>query len=188
MLPAALWLAYALPAYVLWTLIFPIRYGFWPFAGRFPPANAYESTDAALCLSCVAYTAWIVLGPTPDPARIISAPAGVGFWSLGVLLRWWAIFTLGPHWRIGQDDADPRAEFVARGPYRLIHHPINLALILIAIGQALMTTLDARSLFLLTISVAYFLIQGRAEERRWRARTAQAPGPKAETSDPGRRT
>ena len=27
MLPAALWLVYALPAYVLWTLLFPLRYG-----------------------------------------------------------------------------------------------------------------------------------------------------------------
>ncbi len=168
MLPAALWLLYALPAYVLWTLLFPLRYGFWPVAGRFPPRNLYAWVDSTLGLTLIGYSAWIVVGPASDPAKVISVPAGICFWSAGALLRLWAVVTLGEHWRIGQNDSDRRARFVATGPYRLIHHPINAAFILVAIGQALMTGLDARAMLLLVVSVGYFLIQGKAEERRWR--------------------
>lgn len=169
MLPAALWLVYALPAYVLWTLLFPLRYGFWPVKGRYPPRKFYEWVDFGLCLTLIGYSVWIVLGPAPDPARVISVPAGVCFWAMGALLRLWAVVTLGEHWRIGQDESDERSQFVATGPYRLIHHPINAALIIVAVGQALMTGLDARALLLLTVSVLYFLIQGRAEDRRWKS-------------------
>ena len=170
MLPAALWLVYALPAYVLWTLLFPLRYGFWPVVGRFPPRNLYAWVDFALGLTLIGYSGWIVLGPAPDPAKVISIQAGICFWGAGALLRLWAVVTLGEHWRIGQDESDERAQFVATGPYRLIHHPINAALILVAGGQALMTGLDARAMLLLVVSVAYFLIQGRAEEKRWKAK------------------
>ena len=175
MLPAVFWLIYAVPAYVLWTLAFPLRYGFWPVAGRFPPRNLYASVDLLLGLVLIGYSVWIVFGPLPDPARVISARAGICIWSAGVLLRGWAVFTLGPHWRIGQDESDTRAEFVATGPYRIVHHPINAALILVAIGQSLMTGLDARALFLLCASVLYFLVQGRAEDARWASRKKQSP-------------
>jgi protein-S-isoprenylcysteine O-methyltransferase Ste14 len=178
--PAAFWLFYALPAYVLWTLAFPLRYGFWPVAGRFPPRNRYAFVDFLLGLVLVAYSIWIVLGPRPDPARIISVPAGVCIYAAGVLLRWWAVFTLGPHWRIGHDERDARAEFVQTGPYRFVHHPINAALILVAIGQALMTGLDARALTLLSASVIYFIIQGRAEDKLWKNRNAQNKPPDSE--------
>jgi protein-S-isoprenylcysteine O-methyltransferase Ste14 len=174
MLPAAFWLVYAVPAYVLWTLVFPLRYGFWPVAGRFPPRNLYAWVDFILGLTLIGYSAWVVLGPAPDPARVISVPAGICFWAAGVILRWWAVATLGPHWRIGQDESDTRAEFVATGPYRLIHHPINAALILVAIGQALMTGVDAGAIALLAVSVLYFLVQGRAEEASWKKRQSQA--------------
>ncbi len=174
MLPAAFWLVYAIPAYVLWTLAFPLRYGFWPVAGRFPPRNLYASVDFLLGMVLIGYSVWIVFGPSPDPARIISVPAGICIWSVGVLLRLWAVVTLGRHWRIGQDETDERAEFVATGPYRIVHHPINAALILVAIGQSLMTGLDARALFLLVASVLYFLVQGRAEDAIWKKRRAQS--------------
>ena len=166
MLPAALWLIYALPAYVLWTLLFPLRYGFWPVAERFPPRSLYGWMDFLLGLVLLAYSAWIVLGPRPGPP--ISFGAGIAVWAAGASLRLWAVVALGPNWRIGQNDDDERAEFVATGPYRFLHHPINLGLILVAIGQALLTGLDARALMLLSTSVIYFLVQGRAEEKRWR--------------------
>lgn len=180
MQPAAFWLIYAVPAYVLWTLAFPLRYGFWPVAGRFPPRNLYASVDFLLGVVLIAYSAWIVLGPAPDPTRVISIPAGICIWTAGLLLRWWAVCTLGRHWRIGQDESDQRAEFVATGPYRTVRHPINAALILVAIGQALMTGLDARALLLLTASVIYFLMQGRAEDRLWKKRQAQSEHRKSE--------
>jgi protein-S-isoprenylcysteine O-methyltransferase Ste14 len=168
MLPAVLWLIYALPAYILWPLLFPLRYGFWPIAGRFPPRNLYGWIDALLGVWLVAYSAWIVLGHAPIPDGLGGTIGGLALWCIGAALRWWAVAALGPHWRIGQDESDQRAEFVAAGPYRFIRHPINAALILVAGGQALMTGLDARPLMLLALSVLYFLIQGRAEERRWK--------------------
>jgi protein-S-isoprenylcysteine O-methyltransferase Ste14 len=170
MLPAALWLIYAIPAYVLWPLIFTLRYGFWPVAERLPPRNVYGWVDLALGVTLLGYSCWIVLGAAPDPSRAVSVPSGLSFWAAGMLLRWWAIATLGEHWRIGQDETDERAEFVATGPYKFIHHPINAALILIAGGQALITGLDARAITLLAVSVLYFLIQGRAEEKRWKTK------------------
>ena len=90
------------------------------------------------------------------------------------MLRWWAIAALGRNWRIGQDENDESAQFVATGPYRLMHHPINAALILVAIGQGLMTGLDARAIALLGYAVLYFLVQGRAEERAWEKRKAKS--------------
>ena len=176
--PGTFWLIYALPAYVLWTLAFPLRYGFWPVAGRLPPRNLYASVDFLLGVVLIAYSVWIVFGPPPDPAKIISIRAGIGIWSSGVLLRWWAVYTLGPHWRIGHDETDTRTEFIATGPYRIVHHPINAALILVAIGQALMTGLDGRALFLLVASVAYFLIQGRAEDALWKKRKSHSANKK----------
>lgn len=171
MLPAALWLIYAIPAYLLWPVIFRARHGFWPFAEKFPPRGLYGWIDFILGVVLIGYSAWIVFFARSSP---ISLPAGVAIWSAGFLLRWWAIAALGRNWRIGQDAADQRAEFVATGPYRLMHHPINAALILVAIGQALMTGLDAGAIALLSWAVVYFVVQGRAEERRWKNRTVQS--------------
>lgn len=164
MLPAALWLIYAVPAYLLWPVVFRARHGFWPFAEKFPPRNLYGWIDFILAFTLIGYSAWVVFRPHPGA---ISLHAGALVWGAGFLLRWWAIAALGRNWRIGQDAGDSRAEFVATGPYRLMHHPINAALILVAIGQSLMTGLDAGSLWLLAWSVVYFVVQGRAEERRW---------------------
>lgn len=172
MLPAALWLAYAVPAYVLWTLVFRVRFGFWPTKERFPPRDLYGWMDFGLAVVLIGYSVWIVLGPRPDPSRAISLPAGAAIWGAGVLLRSWAIIALGRNWRIGQDEHDERAEFVATGPYRLMHHPINAALIVVSIGQGLMTGLDVRAIVLLGYAVLYFLVQGRAEDRAWAKRKA----------------
>lgn len=173
MLPAVLWLVYAVSAYLLWTVVFRARFGFWPTRERFPPRDLYGWMDFGLAVVLIGYSAWIVLGAPPDPERVISLPAGAAIWGAGVLLRWWAIGALGRNWRIGQDEHDERAEFVASGPYRLMRHPINAALIVVAIGQGLMTGLDVRALALLGYAVVYFVVQGRAEERAWQGRRAQ---------------
>jgi protein-S-isoprenylcysteine O-methyltransferase Ste14 len=167
MLPAALWLIYAVPAYLLWPLIFRARHGFSPIAEKFPPKELYGWVDFILGLTLIGYSTWVVFAPHRQP---ISLPAGALIWAAGALLRWWAVAALGRNWRIGQDVDDQRAEFVATGPYRLMRHPINAALILVAIGQGLMTGLDAGALWLLACAVLYFLVQGRAEERRWAGR------------------
>jgi hypothetical protein len=115
MLPAALWLIYALPAYVLWTLIFPLRYGFWPVAGRLPSRTLYGWVDLLLAGSIVIYTTWIVLGALSDSSRAISVPGGVALWAMGVALRWWTVVVLGPYRRIGQDERELVSSSLLRG-------------------------------------------------------------------------
>jgi len=182
MLAAALWLVYAVTAYPLWMLVFRVRYGFWPVARMYSARRLYDWMDFGLFLSLMVYTVWIALGRAP--VKPISVPAGAAVWASGCLLRAWAIMALGKNWRMGQDEKDEKAEFVASGPYRLMHHPINAALILVAIGQALMTGLDGRAVLLLATSVVYFLVQGRAEEEAWEKRRAQSAKRKEDQQTP----
>lgn len=168
MLAIVLWLLYAVPAYVLYTLVFRLRYGFSPVAERFPPRDLYGCMDMLLFATLMGYSAWLVLGPWPTREDAISLLAGGALWVAGVGLRWWAIAALGKHWRIGQDEKDERAAFVATGPYRLLRHPINAALILVAAGMMLLTGPEARAVLLLAVSIVYYAVQGRAEDRRWR--------------------
>lgn len=170
-LPALTWLAYAVPAYVLYTVVFRIRYGKSAVAERFPPRNLYGWVDFALAACLIGYSLWIVFGA--HAAEPVSVAAGACFWGAGCLLRIWAVWTLGPHWRIGQDERDETTEYVKTGPYRFMDHPINCALVLVGIGQALMTGLDARAMFLLGFSVAYLVVQAGAEKRYWAAKAAE---------------
>jgi protein-S-isoprenylcysteine O-methyltransferase Ste14 len=170
MLPGVLWLVYAIPAYVLCTLAFRVRYGYSPVAERFPPRNLYEWMDTLLFVTLAGYSVWVVLDPRTDPSDALSTPAGTAVWAVGAALRGWAVYALGENWRIGQDDADQRAAFVITGPYRFIRHPINAALVLVAMGMLLMNGPDAPTSLLLAVSVAYYAVQGRAEDRRWRSR------------------
>jgi protein-S-isoprenylcysteine O-methyltransferase Ste14 len=177
MLAVALWLLYAVPAYVLYTLAFRLRYGFSPVAERFPPRTLYQWMDTLLFCVLTGYSAWLVLGPWPQRSDAISVPGGVALWVAGVALRWWAIAALGRHWRIGQDESDGRAEFVARGPYRFVRHPINIGLLLVAGGMVLLSGLEVRALILLGYAVVYYLVQGPIEDRRWReSRPVQGAG------------
>lgn len=169
-LEAITWLVYSVPAYLLYAVVFRIRYGKSAVAERFPPRNLYDLTDYALGACLIGYSVWVVFGAAG--AEPVSTLAGMCFWSAGCLLRIWAVWTLGVHWRIGQDEGDATAEYVRTGPYRWMEHPINSALVLVAIGQALMTGLDARAMFLLAFSVAYLLAQARAEKRFWAAKAA----------------
>lgn len=177
MLAVVLWLLYALPAYVLYTLVFRVRYGFSPVAERFPPRTLYQWMDTLLFVVLNGYSAWLVLGRWPERTDAISVGGGAALWSAGVILRWWAIAALGPHWRIGQDEGDGRAEFVARGPYRFVRHPINIGLVLVAGGMVLLSGVEARALVLLGYAAVYYLVQGRIEDRRWgRARGSGSAG------------
>lgn len=171
-LPAITWLVYAVPAYLLYAAVFQVRYGKSAVAEHFPPRNLYGWVDFALGACLVSYSVWIVFGT--HAAAPISIPAGLAVWAAGCMLRIWAVWTLGPHWRIGQDEGDSTTEYVRTGPYRLMDHPINTALVLVAIGQALMTGLDARAIFLLAFSVLYFFAQAGAEKRYWSAKQERA--------------
>ncbi len=180
-LPAITWLMYAVPAYVLYTVVFRVRYGKSAVAERFPPRNLYGWIDFALGACLIGYSVWIVFGAAgADP---VSVWAGLCFWSMGCLLRVWAVWTLGPHWRIGQDEQDTTTEYVRTGPYKWMDHPINSALVLVAMGQALITGLDARAMFLLAFSVVYLLVQAGAERRHWAAKRRDAPAAEQQSSE-----
>ena len=166
-LPAITWLTFAITAYVLWPVVHRLRYGRSPIAERFPPRDLYGWIDFALGVCLVAYSVWIVFGPPPRP---VSMTAGVMVWAAGFALRMWTVLTLGPNWRIGQDETDTSVEYVATGPYRFLKHPINAALIVVGLGQMLMTGVDARAVFLVAFAAAYYIAQARAEERFWSER------------------
>ncbi len=109
-LPAITWLCYAVPAYLLWPLVFRVRYGRSPLAERFPPRDLYSTIDFVLALCLIGYSAWIVFGAIPLP---ISTWAGLGVFGVGLALRAWAVLSLGRNWRIGQDTHDTTTVFVS---------------------------------------------------------------------------
>ncbi len=165
------WVLYAGGFYILWAVGFRVRYRRWPVAYRVRGADAaarmYVLTDLGLNLSLTAYTVWLLLGAEPRP---VSVAAGLGVVGVGFVLRLWAVLTLGPNWRMGQDEQDPDAQFVARGPYRLLKHPLNAALVVVAVGQGLLTGLDVRAALLVVAAAVYYVLQARAEERHWARR------------------
>lgn len=165
------WLMYAGTFYVAWTIGFRLRYGRWPVAYRLPPRNrahaVYMAADLALNLSLIGYTLWLLLGPSPQPLAPI---AGATLVVTGGLLRLWTVITLGPNWRMGQDEDDQQASYIATGPYRFLKHPINAALIVVAFGQALLTGFDGRAWLLLSIAILYYIVQAGAEEQFWKDR------------------
>jgi protein-S-isoprenylcysteine O-methyltransferase Ste14 len=171
----ATWLIYAGVFYIAWTLGFRWRYGRWPLAYRLRPRGIseamYSLNDLGLNISLVAYTAWLLLGSTPESK---STFAGVTLVVIGAGLRLWTVLTLGPNWRMGQDDVDQSVHYIAAGPYRFLSHPINLALVIVAMGQAFLTGFDARAWFLVVTAVAYYAAQAKAEHDFWKTRQETA--------------
>lgn len=179
MLPVITWLTYAGTGYVLYTLLFRVRYGFSPWVAPVWPRNAYHLADCFLACVLLGYSAWLVVPwlRAGMPAAVEWSAAswiGLGIWACGCLLRISAVWSLGPHWRIGQDETDTKHTFVATGIYRYTRHPINLGLIVVAIGQACMTGPDASALFLLIGAGAYAVVQNSNETRYWKRRQAMS--------------
>ncbi|MBX3385238.1 MAG: hypothetical protein KF768_01560 [Phycisphaeraceae bacterium] len=183
MLAASLWLLYAIPSYVLYPLVFRLRHGFSPVKERFPPRTRYQWVDFLLGVSLTLYSLYAALpalfpytlsptglAPIATTTNPLMLYAALALWAAGGLLRVWSVMALGSNWRIGQDEADTRAAHVGHGPYRFLKHPINAALILVVTGIALLTALDTGSLIMLAVAVAYYVEQGRAEERFWSER------------------
>ncbi|TVQ30520.1 MAG: hypothetical protein EA376_12815 [Phycisphaeraceae bacterium] len=172
------WGAYLILAFLAAPALFRLRWGRWPFAYALPPRDAYTLVDLAFGAALALYTAALYLGPAPEP---VSVAWGLAIFIAGYALQVWAIVEMGRHWRIGQDARDETVEYVARGPFPLLKHPIYVSLIMIAIGQTLLAGFDGRSFLLVMASVIYFCVQGRAETLEWRKRSrsqsdASAPG------------
>ena len=62
--------------------------------------------------------------------------AGVALFVTGLLLRWWAIITLGRFFTV--DVAiEPDHELIERGPFRMVRHPSYTGVLLAFVGLAL---------------------------------------------------
>jgi protein-S-isoprenylcysteine O-methyltransferase Ste14 len=180
----AAWVAYLcvhfgfVPGWFAW------RYQRSPYALRWLPRNGYDLGESAYGLLVAGYTVAVLIGPLPEPRwpllALVCVIAGSG-------LILWAVATLGGSWRIGQDDNDTTCVYATRGPYRLLRHPIYVGMALSAFGQMLLTAADLRGLTLFLGTVAYGLLQGRAESRRWASRQRDRSGLLAEpAAAPGR--
>lgn len=175
------WLVYAVPAYVVWPVVFRRRYGHAAWVEPLVPRTAYQWTDFGLGLLLSGYTVWLAASWAAGGAAAVvrfdgRVAAGLGVCASGCGLRVWAVWALGPHWRIGQDDSDQKHEFVVRGPYRYYRHPINLALVIVAVGQGVLTGLDARAWALIGGAAVYAAIQNAREDRHWRGRAGAGSG------------
>ena len=81
--------------------------------------------------------------------------AGVALFVAGLLLRWWAIITLGRFFTVDVT-IEKDHELVERGPFRMVRHPSYTGVLLAFVGLAL--TLDnwaALLVILLPIGVAF---------------------------------
>ena len=160
----ATWIAYLCVHFVLVPGWFAWRFRRSPYALRWLPRNAYDLGESAYGLLVAGYTIAVLRGPLTEPRWPVLAVACV---TAGSALIVWAVATLGGSWRIGQDEGDTTCVYVAHGPYRFLRHPIYWGMTISAFGQMLLTAGDLRGLILLVGTVAYALLQGRAESRRW---------------------
>jgi protein-S-isoprenylcysteine O-methyltransferase Ste14 len=73
----------------------------------------------------------------PDTAAAVARAAGIAAYALGILLRYWAAWALGP-WFSRTLRAGAGQPLVDRGPYRWLRHPLYVGLFLLAAGMNLM--------------------------------------------------
>ncbi len=170
-LGAGLWLAFAIGFYIVGVVLFRVRTGRWPYA--YPrPLAPYAIFDQSLGVVLTGYSAWVVFAPAPGPLLSwIGVAIGSVLMCAGAALRAWGLAGLGASWRMGQDDADESVSHVRTGAFALVGHPLNLALVIAAAGQLLLRGLDTGSTVLSLVAITYWLVQGVAEERHWRARS-----------------
>jgi protein-S-isoprenylcysteine O-methyltransferase Ste14 len=160
----ATWIAYLCAHFLLVPGWFAWRYRRSPYALRWLPRDGYDLVESAYGLLVAGYTMAVLIGPPAEPRWTVLAVACV---IAGSALIVWAVATLGSSWRIGQDEGDTTCVYVIHGPYRFLRHPIYVGMAISAFGQMLLTAADLRGLILLVGTIAYGLIQGRAESRRW---------------------
>lgn len=160
----ATWIAYLCVHFVLVPGWFGWRYRRPAYALRWLPRNGYDLVESAYGLLVVGYTIAVLFGPLTEPRWTVVAVACV---IAGSGLIVWAVATLGGSWRIGQDEGDATCVYVTHGPYRFLRHPIYWGMTISAFGQMLLTAGDLRGLILLVGTVAYTLLQGRAESHCW---------------------
>ena len=162
-----MWLAYLLVFFALLPALFAWRYAKWPIVMRTPPAdrNGWVELIYGVCVAL----AIVLLVALPVAPLHLGADAIV--FALGVLLVLWAMLDMGPNWRIGQDAGDTTTRRVRTPLFRALRHPIYVGLVILAIGLVLMGGANPGALVLLVSTLAYVVVQGRAESVYWNART-----------------
>ena len=101
---------------------------------------------------------------TVETARWALFAAGILVMVSGVLLRQWAIFTLGSYFTV---DVRVRSDqqVIDRGPCRFVRHPSYTGLIVFFVGVGLALTNWASLIVLAVVPTAGLLVRIRAEER-----------------------
>ncbi len=172
------WLTYAVCALAVVPAAFYIRFRRLPILSSFPPRDTYALVNFLYSVTLVAYTAILILGAEPNT---LSTAWGLAVFACGSALQLWAVAAMGPNWRMGHDPNDQTVRFVSHGPFRFLRHPIYAGLVIIAVGQVLLTGLDRRAFLLIIASVLYFAVQGPAESRYWKERLSVQGQPRKQT-------
>lgn len=172
MLARWIWTGYLVVAFVVLPLVFLARYGFSPFViGRV--RDRYGMVEWAYGIAVGVYTFWLWLGSAPrswgEPMQVMGLILAIGS---GVLVVAGSL-SMGRSWRIGQAEEDPRAELVRGVLQRILGHPIYVGLCGLALGMLLLDA-HARSGAFLAVTLAYSVVQGRAEGRRWVGKHSRA--------------
>lgn len=132
----------------------------------------------------VLHTGWLVAwvleawlrGPEPSPHW----PVWAGVFALAQLLRYWAIFTLGPRWNT-RILVVPGLAPIRRGPYRALRHPnyVAVALELCAVPMLFGAWVTAATASLLNAALLLG-VRIPAEERALASATAREQAPARE--------
>jgi len=97
------------------------------------------------------------------PHTRIFASAGVVLFVAGLLLRWWAIITLGRFFTVDVT-TEKDHELVERGPFRMVRHPSYTGVLLAFVGLALSLCNWAALLVILLPIGAAFIHRMNVEE------------------------
>lgn len=162
-----IWVCYVACSYVLLPVLFRLRFGRWPYAYDLHRRDLYTGVDLAYGGALVAYTVTLLLGASPRP---VTAASGTVIIALGFSLQVWSVLAMGANLRFGKDPGDESIEYVSRGPFRWLRHPIYVSLVIIVVGQGLLAGMDWRWFLLLATTLLYFTLQARAEKRHWASR------------------
>lgn len=110
------------------------------------------------------WPAWLQTGVTP---------IGIGAIFVGILLAGGGVFSLGNNLSPFPRPKDD-SEFVKRGVYRIVRHPIYSGLLFLALGWSLLQTSTAA--LVLTIVLGFFFDRKSAREEVWLSQKFAAYG------------
>lgn len=168
------WLVYLAVHFFLLPAVFRLRYGRSCWAVPLIPRCRYDLFEHLYGLLVAGFTMSLFFAHFRTTTALLP---GLALMVAGSAIIAWAVWTLGPHWRIGQDASDSSCQYVRAGPYRLIEHPIYVGMTISAVGHCLAFR-SLPGLMLVAGTAIYCLIQRSSERNRWRStdRLSNAPG------------